>query len=267
MSDIVLGDTIVRGYTIWDTSNDPLTGMTAPTDVVFYLHRESSGTMVAASETVTLTEIGSTGHYYISFTPENTGAYRLQVEELNASTNMSIFAWDFVVHAAGAVFLPSYSNAFCAESDIERWLQQTISSTTAPDDTETAGFAETRAAILMSICARFGLTITPSTVTSGSRLEDILREANAIGAAMDYTMAQQFGKAVSLSDRWARLRDLWMEYVGTPTDSNPGYLILEVQGNLASLATDHIISGDTNAYPEGSTPTSQPIGIGMGDLF
>ncbi len=40
------------------------------------LERESSGTLVAATETVTLAEIGG-GLYWLEFTPENVGLYRL----------------------------------------------------------------------------------------------------------------------------------------------------------------------------------------------
>src|SRR3972149_9016362 len=121
------------------------------------------------------------------------------------------------VFSAGSVFLPSYANAFCSEADIERWLQQAISASSKPTDDEAAAFAESRAAILMSLCARLGFAVTPATVESGSRLQDLLREANAIGAAMDFTIAQFFAEAPSKSDRAEELNALWNRYVGEPT--------------------------------------------------
>lgn len=271
MPDIVLGDVVVKGYTIWDQNNNPLTGMVETTDVVFYLHRRSSSAsaMVAATEDVTLTEIGVTGHYSIVFTPQNLGEYRLQIEEINVNTNLQIMAWDFNVLPAGAVFLPSFANAFCAESDIERYLGRTISATTNPTATMAAGYAEEIAAILSSIAAKRGHSITPTTVTAGSRIEDILRAANAIGAARFYVVAQQLGHSPNVSEQYERLGTLWEEYVrpGNGKDIAPGYLIEEIKGNLASLSTDHILSGDTLANPDTTAPYALPIGVTMGDLF
>ena len=269
MSDIILGDVVVRGYTVWDLNNNPLTGMVETTDILFTLHRQSGSAMVAASEDVVLTEIGATGHYSIVFTPVNLGAYRLTLEEINVNTGLQIVAWDFNVLPAGAVFLPSFVNAFCAESDIERYLGRTISATTNPTATQAAGFAEEIAAILSSIASKRGHAVTPLTVVAGSRLEDILRAANAIGAARFYVEAQQLGISPNTSVQFDRLTMLWEEYVrpGNGKDIPPGYLIEEIKGNLASLSTDHILSGDTLANPEGSPPTSLPIGVTMGDLF
>jgi hypothetical protein len=267
---VVTGNILVDGWTILDlTTGSPKTGMTAPADVTLTLQRESSGTIIAASETVTMTEIGVTGRYYFSFTPANSGLYILYGLETNVTTYQRAFEFRYDVVSAGATFSPSYSNAFCAESDIERWIQHAIDGTTSPDDTEAAAFAESRAAILMTLLAKWGYTVTPSTVVAGSRLEDLLRRANSIGAALDYTVAQQFAKVPNLSDRPERLEILWQQLVGDPSDldAKPGILEEEVKGNLSSLASDHALSGDTAARTETVAPTQEPIGITMGDTF
>lgn len=264
----VANNVIVELWTILDFNSDPLTGMTTPADITFTLHRESGGTMIAAGESITFAEVGSTGHYYIAFTPLNTGVYVLQLKELNASSLQRTWRFDdYLVVAAGASFSASYANAYCAETDIERWLQQAISGTTNPSDTEAAGFAESRASILTSLVNGWGYAVTPSTVTAGSVLEDLLREANAIGAALDYTIAQVFGRSPSRTDRVEALQALWEQYVGT--EKTVGYLQQEVRKNLASLASDHILSGDTQADPTAPTvaPYAEPIGIKMGDIF
>lgn len=271
MSQFILGDTVLLAWTVLDTSDAPLTGMTSPTDVVFVMHRQSGTSLIAASETVTFTEIGSTGHYEITFEPENVGVYVLQLHELNANTYGRWFTFpQLEILTAGSIFTPSYSNAFCAESDIERRAGQTISSTSTPDDDAAAAFAETRAAILMSICAKWGFAVTPTTVTAGSRLEDVLRDANAVGAALDWFLSQQ-GKL--RSDEFPplvlALSQLWEQYVGTAKGNyKDGLICLEVRGNLASLSTDHILSGDTIA-PASTAPTSEPFGgpFTMSGLF
>jgi len=265
----VVDEIIVELWTILDVNSDPLTGMTEPTDIEFTLHRQSGSAMIAASETITFAEIGSTGHYSISFTPENTGLYVLQLKELHASTLLRTYRFpDMTVLQAGAVFLPSFANSYCSEADIERWLNQSLDSGTTPSATEAAAFAEVIASVLSSMCASWGLSITPTTVTAGSRLEDIMRDANAVGAAMHYVVSQQYGKSPSRSNKGDALEAVWYQFIGDPTvKDSKGYLEKEVRGNLASLATDHILSGDTAARVDEGVPVAGPIGIGMGDLF
>lgn len=265
MSSYVSGNQIRTLWTVLDQNSSPLTGVTTPAGITFTLHRDSGSAYVAASETVSWAEIGVTGHYYISFTPANTGRYTLQLKELHVSSLGRTWVFHYDVLAAGAVFVPAYSNAFCSESDVERWLQQDITSSTKPSDTQVAGFAETRASILMSLCARLGYSVTPSTVTSGSRIEDLLRDANAIGAGWDATVSQTFGTAPSKTERAGWLEGLWVGYVGDG-DKKAGILEMEIRGNLASLSTDHILSGDTTAATE-TTPTDAGIQVGMDSLY
>jgi hypothetical protein len=264
----VVNTVLVELWTILDLSRNPLTGMNDPGDIAFTLHRSSGSAMVAAAEAVAMTEIGVTGHYSVSYTPTNVAIYVLQLEEINTGTFLRTYRFpDVNVVSAGSIFAPSFANAFCAETDMERWLQQPITGTTAPTSDEAAGFAEARAAVLMTLCAKWGFTVTPSTVVSGSRLEDLLREANAVGASMDYTIAQSFSKTPSKTDRIETLLGVWYQHVGDPTRPTvAGYLECEIKGNLSSLSTDHIISGDTQAAAA-ETVTSEAIQIRMGDLF
>jgi hypothetical protein len=266
----VSGNLVFYNWQYLTAAGVPKTGMVETTDIEFTLKRNPGTGLVAAAEDVTFTETGATGYYTISFTPASTGLYSLWVKEINADSMLRQVQVDFSVVSAGSAFSPNFSNAFCAETDMERWLQQAITATTSPSSTEAAGFAETRAAVLMGMCARLGYTVTPTTVISGSRLEDLLREANAIGSAMDYTVAQSFKEGTRRTERIPELLGLWRQYTGdeTKTPRLYGFLGDEVRGNLASLSTDHIISGDTQAAPSsGTAPYNESIQIGMGDKF
>jgi len=269
MSQYVTGNIIGVLWTVLDGSNAAVTGITTPADVTFTLHRESSGIYVAASETVSWAEIGATGSYSVTFTPANTGRYVLQLTEILPDCPMArVMRWDFDVLSAGSVFTPAFANAFCAESDMERWLQQSITSSTRPSSTEAAGFAEGRAAMLMGLCASLGYEVTPSTVTNGSRLQDLLRESNAIGAAADYTIAQSFGTQPSRTERGPWLNEKWSEFYGTIVDGVRigGAIEAEIRGNMVSFATDHILSGDT-APAAATYPTDVGMQVTMSDVF
>src|SRR6266478_8276167 len=102
------GNLILQPWTVLDTNSNPLTGMHSPADVTLVLQRQSGSAIVAASEIVTMTEIGSTGRYYIGFTPTNSGRYVLYLKEINATSfgRTEDFNWD--VTTAGAVFSASY---------------------------------------------------------------------------------------------------------------------------------------------------------------
>ncbi|HKB37269.1 MAG TPA: hypothetical protein VKD72_12510 [Gemmataceae bacterium] len=261
------------GWTVLDGINQaPLTGMLVPADVTLDLDRfTATGARVDCSEIVSWTEKGSTGFYTISFTPQNSGLYILTLNEVDPASmgRKGIeFRWD--VLPAGAFFSPTYTNAFCAETDIERWINASISPSTSPNDNEAAAWAESAAAWLMSLTARLGFAQTPTTVTAGSRMEDLLREANAIKAALDYLTAQTRGVAPfdAGRGRLSLLKDLWESYVGFFENGKwiPGIIEQEISGNSISLSTDHILSGDT-AAATATHPTDIGIIRGMGDLY
>lgn len=234
----------------------PLTGMTSPADITFSLYRDTGSAVVAASETVTMTEVGVTGMYDVAFTPINSGLYALSLLELNVLTLQRKFRQDFLVLPAGAVFSPSYANAYCAESDIESALGLSISSSTNPNDTQTIGYAQGRADYLEAVLARFGLNVTPLTVTAGSVLEGILRRANAVGAAIDYLIAQGKYATPMEPGKIGSLQRLWEELVGYYANNGEwvdGVITTEA-ANTTSLATNHTLSGDTIARDNSSPP-------------
>src|SRR5262245_35394877 len=245
--------------------------MHVPADVTLDLDRfTATGARVDASEIVTWTEKGSTGFYYFSFTPQNSGTYILTLDEINVSSmgrKGNEFRWD--VLPAGAFFAPTYTNAFCAETDIERWINASISPSTSPNDNEAAAWAESAAAWLMSLTARLGFAQTPTTVTAGSRMEDLLREANAIKAALDYLTAQTRGVAPfdAGRGRLSLLKDLWESYVGFFENGKwiPGIIEMEISNESAS-STDYILTGDTTAA---TSTIAIDLGIqyGMGDKY
>lgn len=267
------GNTIRTPYLYLDSADAPLGGMTSPTDITFTLFRETTGGMVAASETVSFAATATTGYYTISFTPQNTGLYTLFCKELNVGSGLRQPRFDFSVLAAGSILVPSYSNAFCSEQDIERWINAPIDATKSPSDTEAAAWAEMRASVLMILCSRLGYPVTPGSSTlTGTALEDMLREANAIGAALDYLTAQTRNLAPfdAGRGRLSFFEDRWNTYAGYVTGTGtpiPGFIELEIRGNLVSLSTDHILSGDTIAADSSVAPTDVGIQATMGDVF
>lgn len=247
----------------------PLTGQTTPANITFSMRRYVSTGSVVATETITFPETATAGYYDIVFTPQNSGVYTLFLHEL-AGTERE-WTFNFQVAAVGAAQTPSYANAFCSETDIERRLQKSIDSTTSPSDTETIYFAQSRAMILRSVCGALGYPVSPATVTQGSILEGLLRAANEIGASLDYELAQQLRVSPNKSDRIADLSALWFAYVG---GSQPGVakeivglIEKEIQANLVALATDNYLSGSTQAPAASTTPTGIGIQVTMGDVF
>lgn len=270
---------IVRELWIYLDANDvPLGGMVSPGDVTLKLFRDSgsgftlvggnAGTGIAVSWAAVA---GQTGYYGIAYTPDTNGLYKLELLELNAGSGARRWTFTQEVVSAGSVFLPAFANAFCAESDVERWLQYVIDGTTNPNDLETAAFAESKAGVLMSLCGRLGYPVTPATVPNGSIIKTLLRDANAIGAALDYTVAQILGVSPSKTDRFDYFQQKWIEYVG---GAQPGFVTetvglieKEIAGNLATLASNHILSGDTSAPASDGAPQDAGITLGMGSLF
>lgn len=272
------GNEVLLAIIVLDQNSDPLTGLTGGSgaggfsnaDFVVTLSRQSGSAWVAATEVVTLAEGTPAGTYGLRFTPQNTGTYLAHVKELDAATNGYTHDRYCDIVTAGSIFVPSLGNCFCSEVDIERWLQQSLTATTRPSSTEAAAFAESRSAALQALCARLGYAVTPSTVTSGSRLQDLLREANAIGAACDCTSVAAFGVAPSRTDKAEWLQSMWDRYFGTPGEGGKdgvlGMIEMEISGNQVSLSTDHILSGDTIAAAP-TYPTDVGIQVSMGDLY
>ena len=276
MPSQVAGNLVLDIVRVLTPAGAPLTGMVRPTsvgdgsgaDVKIWLTRQSGSAAVAATELITWAEIGASGDYYFSFTPENTGLYRLYLQFVDPAALASQTAIRYDIVAAGAVFAPTYADAFCAETDVERYLGQQIDATTQPSDTQTAAFASGKADALESLCARLGETVTPLTVTAGSRLAGLLREANAVGAALDFTIAQSFMRGASKTERIDVFLAQWESYVGRYVAGEfvPGIIEMEIE-NTKSLATSHVLSGDTTARADEGAPQDIGLQIRMSDKY
>ena len=245
-----------------------VTGLTVPADVTLSLRRSSGTTSVVASEVIGWAETGTPGNYVITFTPQNVGTYVLTIQEISALTTQRRWISTFEILPAGAVFTPSYANAFCAETDVERYAGLTFENTSTPVNSGMiAGFVEERAAVLMSLCSFWGLSVTPASVTLGSRLEDMLRAANAIGAAFDAVVAWYAAVEPSESEKARMLLARWIALVGDGAKLI-GSIQSEIEGNLSDgLGSSHIISGDTTARANENAPQDIGLQFRMGDMF
>jgi hypothetical protein len=264
----VANNLILEEWTILSLLSTPLTGMTTPADIAFTLHRQSGSTFIAAAEVITFAEIGATGHYYMAFTPASTGLYVLQLTESNVLTLQRTARFSYEVLSAGAVFTPTFSNAYCAETDVERYAGLAFTASSTVTSTQAAAFAEERATILTSLLAGWGVTISPSSVVAGSRLEDMLRAANAIGAAVDALIAWFGMTEPGKLEKAATLEALWTRYIGGMVDGKKleGYLENEAKSTV-SLALDHVTSGDTTARASENAPQDIGLQIRMSDTY
>jgi hypothetical protein len=212
----VQNSTIRQVWKILDVNGAALTGQTSPANITFLLKRDSGSGTVTASETVSFTELGS-GFYEIAFTPQFGGLYTLFLDELVGQQRDWWFVYEVV--AAGAVFLPAFANAFCAETDVERWTQLLFDGGSKPTSNQVAALAQARASEMRGMLVAEGWTISPTSVASGSIEQDMLREANAIGAAADAYLTKfvdvdpgQTAKAKSFLDEYERRLEKLVAY-------------------------------------------------------
>jgi len=204
----VLGTTVRVVWTILDQNGDPLTGMTVlGGDISFRLHRSTSAGTVASGETVSMAEVGSSGTYEISYTPASTGLYTLQLKELNASTNGQQYRFPVDIFAAGSQAVPTFADAFCAETDVERFAQLQFDASSVPSDDDVALFAAGRAKEMQGLLAAAGWTITPATIDADSVEAGILREVNAVGAAGDAWLSKNRDVMPAASEHGRALLD------------------------------------------------------------
>jgi hypothetical protein len=204
----VTGSTIRLVWTILDQNGDPLTGMHSPADVSFRLHRSSLNGTVASGEAVSMVEVAaSPGTYEITFVPLATGLYTLQLRELNASTLFQQYRFPTDVFSAGSEALPTFDDAFCSQSDVERFMQLSVDSTTDPSADDVALFAAGRAKEMQGLLAAAGWTVSPATIVADSVEQGILREVNAVGAAGDAWLAKDRDDAPAASEHGRKLLD------------------------------------------------------------
>jgi hypothetical protein len=228
----VIGDTIRELWLYLDSSDVPLGGMTSPADVELKLFVDTGSGFALSVDSVSWAAVaGQTGEYQISYTPSAAGIYKLQLRELNAASDGRRWSFPQEVAAAGATFLPAFANAFCAETDVERWTGLDFDGTSKPTTTQVAAFAQARASEIRSVVASEGWNPVPGSLTPLSIEEDILRECNAIGAAADAFMAKfmdvdpsQTDKAVALLQEYQRRLQRLVAYAQDIASSSAGFI-------------------------------------------
>lgn len=266
----VANNLIIENLRVLSAADDSLTvsglSTTPGVDFQISLQRQSGSSAVAASETVTIAEVATTGHYIFAFTPQNNGMYWLDVKELDALTLGRALRFPYEVLPAGAVFTPSFTNAFCSQADVERYSGLHFTNATQITSAQVAGFAEEGGAALMSRCSYLGFPVTVASLDPTSRLADILRAANATWAAWRVVIAWYAQIEPSQNDK---AKDLLASYIDLVGDWNkiPGTLAIEISGNLASLTTSNVLSGDTTARANEGSPQDIGLQVRMSDLY
>jgi hypothetical protein len=245
-----------------DTAGAILTGMTFPADIELVLKKATAGGSVTASEVVSWTESADPGYYDIKYTPLGGTVYTLFLKELNPASDGR--QWWFVseVMAAGAVYAPAFANAYCAETDVERFTQLAFTATSKPTSQEVAAWAQARSSEMsLQFLAQSGWTVTPATVVSGSLEQDVLRDMAAIGAGADAMLAK-FMDSDPVATQKAEV--MLAEYK-TRLDRMTDY----ATKNLGSLSVrTHISSGEVTPKDETTiTDGGLALGISMDQEF
>lgn len=189
----VAGNVVKHTYLFRDAAGNPKAGFNAPADVTFLLFKDNAAASEAipSSASGTFYDIpGRPGYYGVEYTPSGGGQYSLYLQEIAADSQLRGWSWADEIVSAGSVFLPSFANAFCSESDVESWAGFSFESGSKPSSDQVAGFAQSRASEMRSIFSAEGWVVGPTTVTPGGAEEDMLRACNAIGAAADAWMSK-----------------------------------------------------------------------------
>jgi hypothetical protein len=177
------------------------------------LTRSDGTTVSVGSETVTITEDGSSGTYLIKYTPANAQVYRGVVTE---SSNGYVFTFEDDVQAIPGT--STSSDSYCDITDVEAYAQVgTYGSSTKPTDTEVLGFMANRASDVYSVLREFmdddapgppNFDVTIDTGNdAGKALDRGARQANAIGAAIDALEAGGSGDSRGRTERVAELEE------------------------------------------------------------
>lgn len=256
---------IIQKWRALDLNNPPgvVSGLTYPAGIALDIERSSGNSFIAASESIGFAETAVLGDYSIYFTPQNSGTYFLTVQELSALTMQRNWIYTYEVLPAGALFIPSAAGCFCAVSDVARYAGLTFTNTSSPVTSDMAlGFCEERAAGIMAMCAFWGFSVNPATVETGSILEDLLRSANAIGAAIDAVVAWYAAVEPSESEKVRSLMQSWINLMGDGAKIK-GAIQLQVESSFsASGVRTHISSGEVTLKEE--TPiTDGGLALGM----
>lgn len=243
MAGAPINTEILHIWEIKDAAGAAITGL-QPTMTAALSRFPDSATRVAASETVTIAEIGTTGFYAITYTPTLAQTYKCRITE---STQFLEYTFeDDVVDAPAAV---TSADAYCTEADVVAWAQMgDYTTTTTPTEAQVLLFMQSRAAELYSILSRIMGSSTPGpssfdvdldeTTDKGKGLGRLLRMANAIGAAMDAVEASGAGQGPARSERVSELGTMYSSLVRSLLDAARNYL-----GN-ATRSQTHISGGE-----------------------
>jgi hypothetical protein len=265
---MIVGGLIEFYFRVLDTSNNPVTsGATFNTDL--FLDAVTTG------EVVTITHLAD-GVHRGTFTPLSAGTYFCAVLELAfANSKRDRHEFTFDVASAGTTFAASYANAFCAQSDIESATGSTYGAATEPSATQVAAFAQQVASALTAICFGVGKTLTPAggsapidtSTTVGKNLSDMMRTANALGAAELAVIAAYRGAVPSEAmDRANLFYEQFVRYAGGVhplTKAKVTGLICETllaafQNEQVSRSETHVSSGSVSAWTGPSQPAAEP---------
>jgi hypothetical protein len=204
------GDQVVWIWNLADVAGGPYTGLAGNMTVTLRYSTDGSAASTA-SETPSVSEIGSTGLYAITVTSANDGWYIAHVVE--SSTGMEA-TFDQYVDAEAVS--SSASNAYCALADVQAYARMgSYDASTTPTESEVLGFMENRAADLYGVVydeAGSGAP-GPSGYSSaidtssdiGYALGRALRMANAMMAAADALEAAGAGESPARSERIGEL--------------------------------------------------------------
>lgn len=225
---------------IWDLGTTGLVGNMTAT-----LERFPSGTsQVSATETVALAEIGSTGVYTATYTPENAQVYVLSISE---STTFQETRYEDTVSDAPST--ASANNAYCTEADVVAVVQfaSDFTASTVPTETQVLGFMEQRAGEIYAVLVRVmgssapgpsGYSTTIDTTTdTGLALSKVCKLANSLGAGADALQAGGAGETPGFSERITNLYEAYREVLGGIGNLARAYL------GYGTVARNHYTEG------------------------
>jgi hypothetical protein len=203
-------DSVVWIWNLADVAGGPFTGLEA-TMTVTLRYSEDGSAASTASETATVSEIGSTGLYAVTFTAASAGFYTAHVVESNTGLEAT---FDQYVEAEATT--SSEDNCYCALDDVEAYAQMgAYDASSKPTQSHVLGFMENRAGELYGIVRSIagsgapgpsGYSSAISTDTDqGYALGRALRGANAMMAAADALEAAGAGESPSRSERISTL--------------------------------------------------------------
>lgn len=202
---------------------------------------------------------GLGGQYGYHFTATKEGQYELHVKNLAAGTTGLISRYEFTVMPQGAALVGSYTDAFCAQSDIEGQTGYEIGVASNPTDVEVADFAVLRARMLQGHLLAKGITVTPDggsapvdiSSVSGTVLRDLLRVANAVGAGIDQIRHANRGvKPEKSQAKITEMYEYWESLLEQITDS--ARLMYGVTLIATPYTTGQVEEPDRTEVPEGS---------------